>query len=248
MTGYKNVFAQYYDSFTGNVDYPGKAAYLADLALRYGKKPGLVLDLACGTGSLAVEFARMGMEVIAVDGSPEMLMQGAAKNVGIEKPVFFLCQPMQELDLYGTVEVAFCTLDSLNHLPNLETVDRVFGRLQYFVESGGLFLFDMNTPYKHQVVLGSNVFVYETPDVCCVWKNDYLGGNTVRIDLDFFVRIEKEIYSREQESFCERAYSVAEITALLEKNHFRLLKIYGDYNLSEPSDTEQRIVYIAQRM
>ena len=155
MAGYQSAFDRYYDALTADVDYRAHGAYLKRLAERHGGRFRLVLDLACGTGSLAVELARLGAEVIAVDGSGEMLAQAMNKSAGLTPPVLYLCQGMEELDLYGTVDTTLCTLDSLNHLPDREALRRVFHRVWLFTEPGGLFLFDMNTPYKHREVLGA---------------------------------------------------------------------------------------------
>ncbi len=62
MAGYEETFARYYDALTADVDYRGHGAYLKSLAEQYGGRFRLVLDLACGTGSLAVELARLGAE------------------------------------------------------------------------------------------------------------------------------------------------------------------------------------------
>lgn len=251
MAGYDQAFPQFYDALTGNVDYPAKAALLLEEASRLlGKAPKLALDLACGTGSLALEFARRGLEVIAVDGSQEMLAQAMAKSAGVTPPVLFLCQDMEELDLYGTVEAAFCTLDSLNHLPDAAALGRVLGRLKYFVEPGGVFLFDLNTPYKHREVLGDNAFVYDTPEVYCVWQNTLAPDGSVDIDLDFFVPREERSaqYTRFAESFREVLFPRETVLSLLEENGFRLLEEQGDYTGKPPAAQEERILYLAQRM
>ena len=90
MAGYEETFARYYDALTADVDYRGHGAYLKSLAEQYGGRFRLVLDLACGTGSLAVELARLGAEVIAVDGSGEMLAQAINKSAGLTPPVLYL--------------------------------------------------------------------------------------------------------------------------------------------------------------
>ncbi|WP_300819265.1 class I SAM-dependent methyltransferase, partial [uncultured Oscillibacter sp.] len=87
MAGYEETFARYYDALTADVDYRGHGAYLKSLAEQYGGRFRLVLDLACGTGSLAVELARLGAEVIGVDGSQEMLAQAMNKSFGLAPPI-----------------------------------------------------------------------------------------------------------------------------------------------------------------
>ena len=248
MAGYEEVFARYYDALTADVDYRGHGAYLKRLAEQYGGRFRLVLDLACGTGSLAVELARLGAEVIAVDGSQEMLTQAMNKSAGVTPPILYLCQDMEELDLYGTVDTTLCTLDSLNHLPDRESLRRVFHRVRLFTEPGGLFLFDMNTPYKHREVLGGAAFVREAGEVCCVWQNTLdPQDDSVEILLDFFVREGGNRYRRYSESFRECAYPQEEIRELLEGEGFRLLELRGDYTDAPPGPAEERIVYIARR-
>lgn len=248
MAGYSEVFSGVYDALMGEVDYSARADFLLTQLARHGKpSPRLVLDLACGTGSLAVELARRGLEVIGVDGSQEMLSLAMAKSAGVNPPVLFLCQPMERLDLYGTVEAAFCTLDSLNHLPGPDSLLRVLGRLRHFIEPGGLFLFDLNTPYKHRQVLGSNTFVYDTPEVYCIWQNTPGPQDSVNIALDFFLPLGRDRYRRQEERFREVVYPREQLLALLEQQGFRLLEELGDYRQCAPGPEEERIVYIAQR-
>lgn len=248
MAGYEAAFARCYDALTADVDYRGQGALLKSLIERYGGRFRLVLDLACGTGSLAAVLSRLGAEVIGVDGSREMLAQAAAKSGGETPPILYLCQEMEELDLYGTVDATLCTLDSLNHLPGREALRRVFRRVRLFTEPGGLFLFDMNTPFKHESVLGNNTFIRETEELFCVWQNTFVPANyCVEIELDLFVRGSNGRYDRYRESFREYAYPTGEVRALLEEEGFELLGLRGDYNNSQPGPEEQRVLYIARR-
>lgn len=249
MPGYNQTFAAFYDDLLGAVDYGAKADFFLGLIARYRDRCQLILDLACGTGSLSVELAARGKEVIGVDASPEMLSQAREKSGECQPPVLYLCQEMEELDLYGTVDAAICMLDSLNHLEGEEALGQALHRLQYFVEPGGLFLFDMNTPYKHREVLGDNTFVYDTDQVYCVWQNTWSPEEgAVDIDLDFFIPDEKGCYHREMESFREYSYPVETVRRLLEENHFQLLEVQGDYTGKAPGPREERLVYVARRV
>ena len=125
MAGY-SVFSQYYDALMSGVDYPGRAEYLLTLLEQLGHKPGLALDLACGTGSLALGLYRRGIDVYGVDASAEMLSQAREKCMDAGADILFLRQKMQDLDLYGTVNTVFCTLDSVNHLQGADEVRRAF--------------------------------------------------------------------------------------------------------------------------
>ena len=243
MSSYE-LFASYYDLLTDNVDYAARGAYLHELLLQYGIADGLLLDLACGTGSLSVQMAQYGYDVIGVDISPAMLCEAQQKAADAEKNILFLCQPMQQLDLYGTVRAVICTLDSLNHLTDPADLEETIRRAALFTEPGGVFLFDVNTPYKHRSVLADNTFVFETDDVYCVWQNEPLPNDTVQITLDFFEK-ENDAYYRSTEQFCERAYSLDTFSALLQKYGFTVAGVWEELTETSPKATTQRVQFAA---
>ncbi len=247
MAGY-GVFASFYDRLTENVDYAAWADYLLGLFSRFqGKKPHLLLDLACGSGSLSEQLIARGVDVIGADGSPEMLMEAQEKSAPFGEKWMLLCQDMRDLDLYGTVDGAVCMLDALNHLTETRDLEEVFHRLGLFIEPGGLLIFDVNTPYKHREVLGDHAFVYEEPDFYCVWQNRYLPRrNETEITLDFFVPEGEERYNRYREQFRERAYSLKTWRELLEKAGFEVLAQFGELTENAPKEDEQRVVLVAK--
>lgn len=246
MSGYA-CFAEYYDELTKNVDYRRQADYLEALCEKLGHVPGLTLDLACGTGSLTVELCRRGWDIYGVDGSPEMLSAAMQKAAKAQLEILFLCQKMQSLDLYGTVDTVLCTLDSINHLAGPREVQKTFDRVSLFLNPGGYFIFDVNTIYKHRKVLGDNIFVYDTPKVYCVWQNAFSPAqNKVAITLDFFER-DGEAYYRRQEAFSERAYSREVLETMLKKAGLLLEGVFQELTFASPEETCQRAVYAAKK-
>ena len=116
------------------------------------------------------------------------------------------------------------------------------------MEKSGVFLFDVNTLYKHREILANNTFVYDTEEVFCVWQNTLCEDDVVEIDLDFFELDEDGAYIRSSESFCEKAYPHEKIVEMLENAGFKLLACYGDMSFEAPKDDEQRAVYVAQKL
>ena len=129
--------------------------------------------LACGTGSLTLELYKLGMDVYGVDGSIAMLSEAKDKAYDMEADVMFLCQKMQTLDLFGTVNTVFCSLDSINHLSGEAQVQAAFDRVAFFMDNDSWFIFDVNTLYKHEKVLGNNTYIYDLADIYCAWQNRY---------------------------------------------------------------------------
>lgn len=242
------VFAEFYDRLTGNVLYKERADYLIKVCEHFNHACGITLDLACGTGSLTLELKRRGVDVYGVDGSPEMLSEASMKAFEQELDVLFLCQKMQSIDLYGTIDTCFCTLDSINHLVNPEDVKKTFERVSLFMNQGGLFIFDVNSVYKHQRVLSDNVFVFDTEEVYCVWQNTPVDEFVEEISLDFFIPDPKGGYIRESERFRERAYETAELKEMLEGAGFEVQAVFGDMTFENPSETEQRLYFVAKKI
>lgn len=243
------VFSEFYDALTANVSYDTVAQVLSSLLTRYGKGRGLLLDLACGTGSVSVRLAEKGYEVIGVDLSPEMLSEAQNKAYSAGQNILFLCQDMTALDLYGTVDAAVCTLDGLCHLPDEDSLSATLQKVSLFMNPGGVFLFDVNSVYKHRAVLGNNTFVYDTDDVYCVWQNTLLpDGVTVQMDLDFFEPVsDAGDYVRQSERFTERAYPRETLEAMLKKAGFTVLDVFDGYSEKPAHDTSERLLFAVRK-
>ena len=247
MTGY-STFARYYDSLTANIDYKKRAGYFHEIIKRYKNTEGtILLDLACGTGSISEEMAKIGYDVIGVDYSDEMLGIALDKKFDSGLNIQYLCQDMRKLDLYGSMDITICALDSINHLNSLADVKKVFKNVALFSEPQGLFIFDINTLYKHRNILANNTFTYETDNVFCVWENTLVEDtDEVKMNLEFFELEENGLYLRTSDSFSEKAYSEESIEELLRECGFELLAKFGDDSFSPPACNSQRIVYAAR--
>ena len=243
-----DVLAGCYDRLTYDVDYAAWADYVEKHFARRGLPGRTVLDLACGTGSLTWELARRGYEMIGVDQSPEMLAQAAEKEEDVPIRPLFLCQPMERLDLYGTIDACVCCLDSVNYVTDPKKLARAFGRVHLFLMPGGLFLFDVNTPEKLEGLDGQ-VFLDETEEVYCVWRAEYSRRSRIcsyYMDL-FQLDDETGQWNRGTELHRERAYTVEELTGLLKGAGFRDIRTYGALKLRPPAAGEGRIFFAARK-
>ena len=136
MSSYE-ALAGYYDELTEDVSYAKRADFIQRLMARSRVPVKTVLDLACGTGTMTALLTRRGYELVAVDGSADMLSEAVSKPS--ERPILWLCQDFGALDLYGTIDVAVCALDSLNHITDPELLRTAFQRVALFTGPGGLF-------------------------------------------------------------------------------------------------------------
>lgn len=244
MSNYSD-FAFVYDRLTENVNYSERADYIRTLFDRLGVKKGAdVLDLACGTGSLTTELAK-SYEMIGVDNSPEMLSQAQEKMYNDGQRILYLCQDMTELDLYGTVDATVCMLDSLNHLSSADEIKQVIDKVGLFMNHGGIFIFDVNTIYKHREILANNTFVYDCEDVYCVWQNQLNDDDSVDITLDIFEQ-DGDAYFRSDESFTEIACPIDSYKKWLTNAEFEIINIYDEMSDRPLNETTQRAVFVAR--
>lgn len=244
-----DIFSSVYDILTENVDYQQIANKICSLLSHNGINEGLLLDLGCGTGTLSFLLEEKGFEVIGVDPSEDMLSVANEKKYELKSNAMFLCQSGESLDLFGTIDCAVCTLDAINHIDSLEKIKAAFSRVSLFLNMGGIFIFDINSPFKHKTILGDNTFIYDMDQVYCIWQNNFDEEKSkTQIDLDFFIKNEdNKLFEKYSESFCEYAYSPANIIELLNNCGFELIDTFEDYSDNPVNDKSQRITIVAKK-
>ena len=248
MDSYKD-FALFYDRFTTDVDYQARTDYLCKIFKKYDRMPTLLLDMACGTGNFSREFAKCGVSVIGVDVSADMLAVAKGKNTADNTDILYLCQSAEELELYGTVDGAVCCLDSINHITDYKKLQKAFKKISLFLEKDRLFIFDVNTLYKHKNVLGNNTFVLEDMDVFCVWQNEYDSRkNTTYINIDFFKKDANNKYDRYFESFAERAYTDEQLIKALTTAGLKVEAVLGENTFKAPNKTAERKIFVTRKV
>ncbi len=243
--GYGN-FAYYYDALNSEADYDRLCAELHRRLLARGIASGLVADLGCGTGEVSLRLAALGYDMIAVDASVEMLSVLREKMAEEERQdILLLCQALEELDLFGTIRAAVCTFDTVNHLPP-KAASEMLRRVSLFLEPGGLFLFDANTPYKHSAVLANETFDIEGEGgLLCHWQNQSRDdGKATEIDLV----ISCEGQTLAQEHFWEYSYPLSFWEEKLAEAGMKLPESTDGESFSALSPESLRYFMVAEKL
>ena len=245
MTQY-GMLAQYYDTLTGDVPYDAMAERLWSILGKGALRSKLVLELGCGTGSMSRRLSEKGLELIAVDSSPDMLALTRDKCGGLAMPPVLVCQDMAELDLYGTVQAAVSTLDSVNYLPDVIALERAFAKVSLFLESRGLFVFDVKTPDLFGQMAGT-ASVQEGEGFLCAWQYGYqeTSGKASHV-IDLFVKNGGN-YRRYTETHHQRAFTRLQIEAALRKARFKPMEVYQDYSARTAAEEKGRLLFVAEK-
>ncbi len=245
-----SALAPLYDAVNGeSFDYDGYADFADRIFGEHGiEKGSLVLDLACGSGALTLRLLEKGYDVIGVDLSTDMLDICREKCADSGYSPLLLCQDLCSLDLYGTVEGAVCTLDSLNYLTEKGELDTFFGRLKNFISPNGIFIFDINTERKFSEIYASNSYTYDENGVFCVWQNSYNEKTRLcDFDLTFFEKQKNGLYRRREEHQRERCHTDGEIAAAALGGGFDIIGRFRDFVGSRSDGSEYRRFYILKR-
>ena len=238
-----DILAPVYDRLNRDVDYEAWADFTERCFSRYmEKKPELVLDLACGTGAMTFALARRGYDMTAIDISEEMLAEAESKarETGMEG-ILFLRGDMTDFELYGTVQAVVCTLDGLNHLSTRRELDACLALVSNYLEPGGVFLFDLNTPRKFRTVYADRDYILEDDGAVCCWRNRLnRKGDTVDFFLTVFEEQESGLWTRRDDVTRERAWGLRAVKNALEKAGLTHLSVSSDFAFSPPDEETER--------
>ena len=255
-------FAGVYDTFMDDTPYQEWADFLAQLIEKYGiSKPvrdkeqgildserNLVLDLGCGTGTLTELLYQKGYDMIGVDLSQEMLNIALEKKEKSRSEILYLCQDMRELDLFSTVGTVISVCDSVNYLLENDEVEETFGLVNNYLYPGGIFLFDFNTVYKYEQVIGDTTIAENRDDCSFIWENYYHEEDRVNeYDLTIFVKEKKEeLFRRFTETHFQRGYTLEEMKGFVERAGMEFVLALDADTHKAPIETSERIYVIAR--
>lgn len=237
-------FAQVYDLFMDNVPYEEWGEYLNELFKEYGIEDGLLLDLGCGTGKLTRILHEKGYDMIGVDYSYEML--DIAKEQSSEA-ILYLMQDMREFELYGTVRGIYSACDCLNYILEEDEVRQVFALVNNYLDPGGLFVFDINTPYKYYELLAENTFAENREEGSFIWENYFDEEEQINeYDLTLYIKEEDGHYQRFEETHYQRCYDLRTIRQLLEEAGLEFMAAYDAYTKEPVTAESEKVLFIAR--
>lgn len=241
-----NALALSYDSLTLDVDYDAVVDFYMTILEREGLTPRTALDLACGTGSVALRLAQKGLCVTAVDMSDEMLCVASQKTQQLQNRPVYICQPLQELKLPFGADLAVCALDSMNYIVDPAHCEKAISRIYRHLNPGGCFIFDVVTPDRLRAMDGQ-VFLDENENTYCVWRGEFdEKTNILSYGMDLFQK-QGKLWHRSFEEHQEYAYTTAQLVEYLKTAGFTNIEVFADRELKAPEDGAQRIYLKARK-
>lgn len=252
-----DALAEYYNKYTRDIDYKQLAEFAHDnfseSGLFKGADSPVVVDLACGTGSLTIELMKYGYDMIGVDISYEML--DAARNGELEatgtSKILWLCQDMSELELHGSVAGMVCVTDGVNHITDKKKLNKFFKRVSKYLDEGGLFIFDVLTERYFKDVVGNNVYCESDDFESCIWESRYDEKNRIMeydITLYKLLNTEKDLYQRSDDAVVEKAWTEEELCDSIKKAGLGIKAVYSSIDKTGITDEDLRRYYILEKL
>lgn len=253
-------FARVYDELMDNTPYEEWGNRLDELIRKYGvsaperdaenlldSEKNLVVDLGCGTGTLAELLYEKGYDMIGVDASESMLNIAMDKKAESGSEILYLQQDMRELELYSTVGTVYSVCDSLNYILEEEELKTVFSLVNNYLFPGGIFIFDFNTDYKYREVIGNTTITENREDCSFIWENYYDPEEEINeYDLTIFVQEEENLFRRFTETHFQRGYTVEQMLRLVEEAGMKVVEV-KDADTGEAVMEQSERVYMVAR-
>jgi SAM-dependent methyltransferase len=243
------TYARVYDR-SGQIAFALKMIpYLEEVLAHHAFIGDSAVDVACGTGTLALALAQKGWCVYGVDASSLMLDQARQKAAELGQPtaVTWVQADMRDFLLPQAVDLATSTYDSLNYLLTLDDLRCAFRCVAGALRPGGLFVFDMNAEAAFLRNWNDTVYFVEDEDLAIVIGSTYdAEARRATASITGFVRHD-ELYERFQETHTEQAYSRAEVAAALEAGGFEVAASYACFTFEPADDTSSRILWVARK-
>lgn len=263
-------FAQVYDTFMDDTPYEEWAEYLSELLHTYGVADGeaeektelaaernTVVDLGCGTGVLTELLSDAGYDMIGIDNSDEMLAVALARRECSGKDILYLHQDMRELELYGAAGAIVSVCDSINYILEEEELLDVFRRVNNYLYPGGVFIFDFNTVYKYETVIGDATIAENREDCSFIWENCYdVESGINEYDLTVFVKdiikgqsganCGRELFERFTETHFQRGYTPEQMCSLIKQAGMELIQLMDADTHGEVHAQSERIYVVAR--
>jgi len=243
------LIAPYYDELMHNVPYDFWVRYVQELIDRYRLQVKSVLDLACGTGNVAMRLAQMGYEVWGVDISAPMIAEAKRKAQEAGLDVHYEVQDAAQLQLPTQFDLVLSLFDSLNYILSPENLQEAFRRVYAHLRSGGAFIFDVNTEYALREGLFDQDNLGSRRRLLYRWKSRYDEETRIcTVEMEFCLRNEAgEVVQHFVEVHRQRAYGLDELHTMLRNAGFDYARAFHAYTLRPPNATTDRAFFVATK-
>ena len=238
-------FAEIYDEFMMEMPYDEFTAFTEDLAVKHGVSAESVLDICCGTGSALQHYARKGYDCTGVDASAGMLKVARSKSRLNGYDIAYHRMDMRALRIKRRFPLVTCMFDSINYLTRAGDIRKFLAGVFRVMETGGIFIFDMNTDYAFRKRWGNRSFSRRDITITSYIKCNYeVKTGFAAMDLNI-IRESGRRFEYIQERHVEKAYPSGSMKRMLREAGYGSVEVYSDRSFAKPGASADRVWFAA---
>lgn len=247
-----SVLAEIYDDVMIEVDYETWTDYIDEIIYQFHPDAETVLELACGTGTMALSLDELAdFDITATDGSEEMIKVARKKGGAVFSDVEFLTRNFLDLQLDQKFDVVFMVFDSLNYLHSEEDIIKLHSEVRKVLNPGGIFIYDFTTPRNSRIAIKylndekrrvNNLYRYTR-------ESSYNADNRIhtnRFKIDKLDEESGKVVETFQEEHCQHIYTLPEIESIIKKTNFSILDAFDGFDLKPAHRKSLRITMVLQ--
>ena len=247
-----SVLADIYDIVMKDVDYETWTDYIDDIILEHNPNSADVLELACGTGTMALSLEELECyNIVATDASPHMIRRAQAKADQIHSDVEFITMNFLDLQLDQKFDAVYMVFDSINYLHEEEKIIELHRQVKQVLKPGGIFIYDFTTPRNSRKAINYLNNEQQQIDNRYRYHRESLYSAKERVHTNRFL-IEKldqqsqTVVEAFREQHRQRIYTFKEITDMVKRTDFTILNAYDGFELKPAHKKSLRITMVLQ--
>jgi len=187
---------------------------------------GRVLELACGNGATAVDLARKGLDVEALDLSPAFVREARRRARAAGVKVRVRRGDMRRFEVARPVDLVLCEFSALNELDDRRDLGRVLRAAARALVPGGLLLFDVNTPRAMALQYTPASWFEHRRFKLVIRCRIEEPGRRARLDLEWFVPAGAGLFRHRRETFRSVCWTTAELRRALRDAGFGSIRVF----------------------
>lgn len=247
-----SVLADIYDIVMKDVAYETWTDYIDDIILEHHPNSADVLELACGTGTMALSLEELDCyHIVATDASPHMIRRAQKKADQIHSEVEFITMNFLDLQLDQKFDVVYMVFDSINYLHEEEKIIELHRQVKQVLNPGGIFVYDFTTPRNSRKAI--NYLNNEEQQIDNRYRyhreSSYSAKDKVHTNKFLIEKLDQQNQTAVevfQEQHRQRIYTYKEITDMVKRTDFTILNAYDGFELRPAHKKSLRITMVLQ--
>lgn len=230
-------FSYYYDSLMEQSFYEDYYNFIKKVA-----SFDSVLELACGTGEIAIRLTKDQKEVYATDISKDILEVTKIKAMHENVTLMLARIDMTDFQVDRTVDLVLCLCDSINYVLEEDKVYKTLMNAYEALSNGGTFIFDSNSLYKTKNTLKNYHEQQSDDEFSFEWKVNHLDVAKIKHDIKIHDKVEDvKIHEEHYQSILP----VEVYIEMLNKIGFKSIDLYSDFD--EYQEECQRVIFVCRK-